>query len=247
MCPYDPSKSVCKRVAAVAGDRIDINKNDFRSAGPRLAEVPPGHCWLLGDNAANSLDSRKYGFVSEGLIRGRVLYKLRLSPPFFQGIGSLEEARAQASPTDEREQKREAPADAGRNGAGALARLISSPLVIDVDGAGANRVPSARPADQADSAPAPVLEGEGEAVPRAVDREALLRLGAVREQALSAGERVAIEQVMEALHQAQVGKENQKGIGTSSIDESTDSDGFASAPEVKPTLDSNAASNPGPT
>jgi len=93
VCPYDPSKSVCKRVAAVAGDSINVSDNDFSSIVPESVRVPPGHCWLLGDNPGNSLDSRRYGFVPTGLIKGKVMCKFRFSAPFVHQIETLEQTR----------------------------------------------------------------------------------------------------------------------------------------------------------
>ena len=92
-CPYDPTKTVCKRVAAVAGDTVDPSVSDYPSIASQHVVVPPGHCWLLGDNAPNSLDSRRYGFVSTALIKGRVVRKFRLSPPFLSRIETAEENR----------------------------------------------------------------------------------------------------------------------------------------------------------
>ena len=40
------------------------------------SQVPEGHVWLQGDNLANSTDSRAYGAVPLGLVRGRVFYKV---------------------------------------------------------------------------------------------------------------------------------------------------------------------------
>jgi signal peptidase I len=40
--------------------------------GPLL--VPPGHFWMMGDNRHDSYDSRYYGFVPRGNVRGRPLF-----------------------------------------------------------------------------------------------------------------------------------------------------------------------------
>ncbi|EQB79178.1 hypothetical protein CB1_056579052 [Camelus ferus] len=41
--------------------------------------VPTGHVWLEGDNLQNSTDSRYYGPVPYGLIRGRIFFKTTVS------------------------------------------------------------------------------------------------------------------------------------------------------------------------
>ncbi|CAG0908402.1 unnamed protein product, partial [Darwinula stevensoni] len=41
-----------------------------------METVPPGHVWLLGDNAENSTDSRAYGAVPYGLIRSRAILRV---------------------------------------------------------------------------------------------------------------------------------------------------------------------------
>ena len=41
-----------------------------------LPQVPPGHCWLVGDNLTISRDSRDFGPVPLGLIRGKALMLL---------------------------------------------------------------------------------------------------------------------------------------------------------------------------
>lgn len=40
--------------------------------------MPTGHVWLEGDNLQNSTDSRYYGPVPYGLIRGRIFFKVCL-------------------------------------------------------------------------------------------------------------------------------------------------------------------------
>ncbi|NXC18973.1 IMP1L protease, partial [Corythaeola cristata] len=42
----------------------------------RVLSVPKGHVWLEGDNLRNSTDSRCYGPVPYGLIRGRICFKI---------------------------------------------------------------------------------------------------------------------------------------------------------------------------
>lgn len=88
-----------KRVAAVAGDRIYVNRSldqgtdevvfaseverlnriarkwpGFRGLRPVARTVPPGHCYVLGDHLANSEDSRTLGFIPHAEIEGRVLF-----------------------------------------------------------------------------------------------------------------------------------------------------------------------------
>lgn len=69
--PASPDTILIKRLLALEGDwvalpdRVDIEK------------IPQGHCWLEGDNANLSEDSRsKYGAVPLALIEGRVTHVL---------------------------------------------------------------------------------------------------------------------------------------------------------------------------
>ncbi len=82
--PVGSTGRAIKRVAAVAGDTvsysagsISVNGRTKRLAGapveihPRTVTVPPGTVFLLGDNAAASLDSRSFGPVAQReLVRG---------------------------------------------------------------------------------------------------------------------------------------------------------------------------------
>lgn len=43
---------------------------------PHYVTVPTGHVWLSGDNLANSIDSRRYGPVPMGCIKGKVIAKV---------------------------------------------------------------------------------------------------------------------------------------------------------------------------
>jgi signal peptidase I len=60
-----------KRVAGRPGDRVRI------AAG--LLHLGPDEAWLLGDNAALSLDSRRYGPVPSKALVGRAWF--RYGPP----------------------------------------------------------------------------------------------------------------------------------------------------------------------
>ena len=41
-----------------------------------MLQVPEGHCWVLGDNIPESRDSRTYGPLPLGLIKGKVVAKV---------------------------------------------------------------------------------------------------------------------------------------------------------------------------
>lgn len=62
--PREPDTISIKRVVALEGDLI---KN---------TPVPKGYLWFEGDNKYLSLDSRDYGPVSKGLLRGKVILSL---------------------------------------------------------------------------------------------------------------------------------------------------------------------------
>lgn len=67
-CPTNPKQNICKRITGLPGDKI---KNGFN-----ITTIPYGHVWLEGDNSSNSTDSRIYGPVPQGLLRGRALCKI---------------------------------------------------------------------------------------------------------------------------------------------------------------------------
>ncbi|XP_031557185.1 mitochondrial inner membrane protease subunit 1-like [Actinia tenebrosa] len=69
--PQDPNSLICKRIAAMAGDIVETGPEE-----EDYIKVPKGHLWLLGDNAEDSTDSRDYGSVPYGLVKGRVCFKL---------------------------------------------------------------------------------------------------------------------------------------------------------------------------
>uniref|UniRef100_A0A8C6J0X3 Mitochondrial inner membrane protease subunit n=3 Tax=Psittaciformes TaxID=9223 RepID=A0A8C6J0X3_MELUD len=72
--PNDPKSNICKRVIGLEGDKVcTSNPSDFLKSH---SYVPKGHVWLEGDNLRNSTDSRCYGPVPYGLIRGRICFKI---------------------------------------------------------------------------------------------------------------------------------------------------------------------------
>lgn len=74
----DPGLMV-KRVAAVAGDVVppSVVAAAGTAAGDRL---PPGHVAVLGDNPAESYDSRMWGLVDERRLVGRSVLRLLDDP-----------------------------------------------------------------------------------------------------------------------------------------------------------------------
>ena len=85
-CPYDADKTVCKRVTAVEGDTVKVKSPRGSGFNMESITIPPGHVWLAGDNASNSTDSRTYGPVSLGLIKGKVFWKFSLRPWTFEKV-----------------------------------------------------------------------------------------------------------------------------------------------------------------
>jgi len=68
-------------VLHVDGEPVDEPWVDPRTVDgyySRTFDVPPSHVLLLGDNRANSVDSRDYGPVDRAWLRGRVVVRLRL-------------------------------------------------------------------------------------------------------------------------------------------------------------------------
>ncbi|XP_042452198.1 mitochondrial inner membrane protease subunit 2-like isoform X1 [Zingiber officinale] len=66
--PTDHKKEFVKRLIALPGDWMQCpNSHD-------IVKIPEGHCWVEGDNRSSSLDSRHFGPIPLGLVRGRVTH-----------------------------------------------------------------------------------------------------------------------------------------------------------------------------
>ena len=88
----DDQDSYIKRVIGLPGETIDTGPGGVAINGQALREeytvsapadeppiritLGPGQYFMMGDNRANSADSRKYGPVSDVDIRGRGIYRL---------------------------------------------------------------------------------------------------------------------------------------------------------------------------
>lgn len=89
--PRDPEKSYIKRVIAVPGDRIRIDRGQVWLDGRRLHEpyvpamyedsrsmpemvVPDDTYFVMGDHRSISSDSREFGPVDRGLIYGKAVF-----------------------------------------------------------------------------------------------------------------------------------------------------------------------------
>lgn len=92
--PLDPSVDYIKRVVGLPGDEVVIEAGLVWVNGEALeepyvlgpdpttslrVEVLPAHYFVLGDNRARSCDSREFGQVPQGYVRGKV--ELRVWPP----------------------------------------------------------------------------------------------------------------------------------------------------------------------
>ena len=81
---HDPEESdeyIVKRVTALAGQFVEVDEDCGGAYTRKYAyqgklTVPTGYCWVEGDNKSKSHDSREFGPLPLGLIKGRVLFTL---------------------------------------------------------------------------------------------------------------------------------------------------------------------------
>lgn len=65
-CPSNHKELFVKRLIALPGEWMQL------PGSPEIIKIPEGHCWVEGDNAARSWDSRSFGPIPLGLVKGRV-------------------------------------------------------------------------------------------------------------------------------------------------------------------------------
>ncbi|KAF5770549.1 putative signal peptidase I [Helianthus annuus] len=68
--PRNYKERQIKRITGMPGDWISV------PFSYDAVKIPEGHCWVEGDNPTDSLDSRSFGPIPLGLIRGRVTHIL---------------------------------------------------------------------------------------------------------------------------------------------------------------------------
>ncbi|XP_004511435.1 uncharacterized protein [Cicer arietinum] len=87
--PLDYKETHIKRIIALPGEWF-VNRQSHD-----VLKIPEGHCWVEGDNVVSSSDSKSYGPIPLGLIRGRVTHVVW--PP--QRIGAVKSTTPERLPS----------------------------------------------------------------------------------------------------------------------------------------------------
>lgn len=74
--PNSPNQKVCKRVFGLPGDTVCVDPTGQIAHSSEHVVVPPGHVWVIGDNAPYARDSRHYGPLHIGLIQSRLIARV---------------------------------------------------------------------------------------------------------------------------------------------------------------------------
>lgn len=74
--PLSPSRVVCKRIIGLPGDIVCVDPTGLKAPSTEHAVVPKGHIWVAGDNTSWSTDSRDYGPIPMGLVRGHMFARV---------------------------------------------------------------------------------------------------------------------------------------------------------------------------
>lgn len=74
--PRDPTYSVCKRVIGIEGDVVLLDPSGEKGSKRDYIKIPAGYLWVVGDNLSNSNDSREYGPIPLGIVRGKIVSRV---------------------------------------------------------------------------------------------------------------------------------------------------------------------------
>ncbi|KAI1500531.1 peptidase S24/S26A/S26B/S26C [Biscogniauxia marginata] len=77
--PVELGEEGVKRVVGMPGDYVLLNSPGLVDGNPgadSMIQVPKGHCYIVGDNLPWSRDSRDFGPLPMGLIKGKVVAKV---------------------------------------------------------------------------------------------------------------------------------------------------------------------------
>ncbi|EMG46338.1 Mitochondrial inner membrane protease subunit, putative [Candida maltosa Xu316] len=68
--PENPEKLLTKRIIGTHGDIVRPKSPPYPKSE---VKIPRNHIWVEGDNSLHSVDSNKFGPISQGLVVGKVI------------------------------------------------------------------------------------------------------------------------------------------------------------------------------